>query len=121
SILLILSEEVLASVTAIFSRKLWNFFAATKTQPVVPGFAQAVARCEISLVEFVALEDLGENSFHRKIVRIQNSIGGADSRGVMRVTGCNHGQTANLRIFERVTVVAAQGRRGVENFDRVNR
>ena len=105
----------------IFSSELGNFFAAAKTEPIVPGFAQTIARREIPLVEFITLEDLGENSADRKIVGIQNRVGGADGGGVVRVAGGNHGKTPDLRIFKRVTVVAAQCRGGVKNFDRINR
>ena len=42
-------------------------------------------------------------------------------RGVMRVARRGHGQPADLRIFKGVTVVAAQGGRGVEDFERVDR
>src|SRR5947208_15297679 len=64
---------------------------------------------------------LSENSFHRKIFRIQNGVSRADSGGVMRVAGSDHGQIPDLCVLERVTVVATQSSRRVENFDRINR
>src|SRR5205823_11843548 len=109
------------AAVVIFSSELGNFFAAAKTEPVVPGFAQAVARREISLVELVALEDLGEDSCHRKIVRVQNRVSGSDGCGMMRIASGDHGQISDLRVLERVTVIAAQCGCSIENFNRVNR
>src|SRR5437879_5676712 len=40
---------------------------------------------------------------------------------MMRVAGSSHGQTANLRVLESVTVVAAEFGRSVENLDRIHR
>src|SRR5947208_13577587 len=63
---------------------------------------------------------LSENSFHRKIFRIQNGVRRADSGGVMRVAGSDHGQIPDLCVLERVTVISAQGGRSVKNFDRIH-
>src|SRR6266540_544624 len=62
-----------------------------------------------------------ENSFHRKVMGIDDSISCPNSSGMMRVAGGSHGQTANLRILESVTVVAAECGRRVENLDRIHR
>src|SRR5437763_12065558 len=85
------SEASIAAV-AIFGREFGNFFPTTKAEPIVPGFAQAVAGGEVLLVKFVALVDLGENSFHRKIVRVENRVAGADGRGMVRVAACDQRQ-----------------------------
>ena len=73
------------------------------------------------LVQFVALDDLGDDALHGEIVGVQNRVGGADRLGVVRVARGGHRQAAQLRVFESVTIVAAQGRGGVEDFQRVDR
>ena len=77
-------------MASIFGGKLGNFFAATKPEPVVPGFAKAVARGEILLVELVAFETLGEDTFHGKIASIENRVGRANRSRVVRVTRGGH-------------------------------
>src|SRR5215475_5440805 len=89
-----------AVVTPIFCGELGNFPAAAKSQPVVPRFAQTVARGLVLLIQFVAFEDLGENSSHRKIVRVDDRVSRPNSSGVMRIAGGGHGQTADLCVFE---------------------
>ena len=108
-------------VAAVFCGELWNFLSPPQSQPIVPCFAQAVARRLVFLIQFVALYDLRENSFHRKIVRVDDRVSRANGGGMMRVAGRSHGQTADLRVFESVTIVAAQRGCGVENFDRIDR
>src|SRR5262249_30840854 len=39
---------------------------------------------------------------------------------MMRVAGCSHGQTADLRVFESVTIVETKYGCRVKNFDRIN-
>ncbi len=39
---------------------------------------------------------------------------------MMRVAGGSHGQTADLRVFESITVVTAEGGCRIKNFDRVH-
>ena len=58
---------------------------------------------------------------HGKIVRVQDGVGGADRLGMMRVARRGHRQAAHLRVFESVTIVAAQGGGGVEDFERIDR
>ena len=108
-------------MATVFCGELGNLLAATQPQPVVPGFAQTVPRREISLVELVALNDLSENSLHRKIAGVQDCVSCADSRGVVRVARSNHRQTANLRVLKRITIITTQSRRSVENLDGVDR
>ena len=55
---------------AIFGRELGNFFAPAETEPVVPGFAHAVARGEVTLVELVAFDDLRQNAAHGEVIGI---------------------------------------------------
>src|SRR6266480_5250815 len=81
----------LAPVLAVFCCKLWNFLPASQSQPIVPGFAEAIARGQILLVELVTLQYLGENSFHGKIVGVQNRVSSPDSRGMMCVARGGHG------------------------------
>ena len=110
-----------AIVLSIFGSEFGNSFPAAETHPIVPGFAQAVSRGEVLLIELVALEDLREHTFHREIIGVQNGVGGADRRSMMGIAGRNHWQTAKLRIFKGVSIVTAQRGGGVENFDRVDR
>src|SRR2546428_45923 len=83
-------------------------FSSPQSQPVVPGFSKAVARGLIFLIQFVALYDLRENSSYGKIVGIDDRVGSANSSGMVRVAGCGHGQALNLRVLERVTIIAAK-------------
>src|SRR2546423_304695 len=108
-------------MAAVFGGEFGNSLAATEAEPIVPGFANAIPRSEISLIELIALDDLRQDAFDGKVSGIQDRVSGADSRGMMRVTGCGHRQTADLRVFESVAVVASEGGRGVENFDRIDR
>src|SRR5205085_11329896 len=105
---------------SVLGGEFGNSFPAAQAHPVVPGFAETVARGEVLLVEFVALEDLGENAFHRKIVGVQNGIRGPNRGSVMGVARGNHRQSAKLRVFESVSIVSAQSGGSVENFDRVD-
>src|SRR5215469_2197631 len=98
-----------------------DLLATLKSEPVVPGFAKAVARGLVLLSQFVALHYLREDSFHGKIVRIDDCISCSNGSCVMGVAGCSHGQTTNLCIFEGVAVVSAKRCRGIENLDGVNR
>src|SRR5207244_10665413 len=109
------------SVAIPFRGQLGNFLPAPQSQPVVPGFAEAIAGGLVFLIQLVALQDLCENSFHGKIIGIDDGISCPNGSGMMRVAGRSHGQTANLRVLESVAVVAAERSRSVENLDRVHR
>ena len=74
----------------IFCGELGNFPSAAKSQPVVPRFAQTVAWGLVFLIQFVAFDDLGENSSHRKIVRVDDRVGRPNSSGVVRIAGGSH-------------------------------
>src|SRR5438094_10636499 len=82
---------ILAPVLAVFCRKLLNLLPASQSQPIVPGFAEAIPRGQIFLVELVALQYLGQNSFHGKIVGVQNGVSSPDGRGMMCVARRGHG------------------------------
>ena len=110
----------MAVSAAVFCGKLRNFPSPLQPQPVVPGFAQAVSRGLIFLVQFVALYDLRENSFYGKIFGIHDRVSGANRGGMVRVARRSHGQAPNLRVLERVAVIAAKSCCGVEHLDRVN-
>ena len=84
-------------------------------------FSHAVAWREILLVEFVTLEDLREHTAHREVFGVQNGVSRADSGVMVRVARRGHGQTADLRIFEGIAIVAAQRGGGVEDLERVDR
>src|SRR5205814_8131553 len=86
-----LEREKSAPVLAVFCCKFWNFLPASQSQPIVPGFAEAITRGQIFLVELVALQYLGENSFHGKIVGVQNRVSSPDGRGMMCVARRGHG------------------------------
>ena len=104
-----------------FFRNRGRRSASPQAQPVVPGFTHAVARREVALVELIAFQDLRENSGDGQIIGVENCVSGADGGGVMRIARGGHGQAANLRVLERITIVATQGRRGIKHFDRVHR
>ena len=57
----------------------------------------------------------------RKILGVQNGVGGSDGGVMMGIARRRHGQAADLRIFEGIAIVAAQGGGGVENFERIDR
>src|SRR5256886_11188489 len=80
-----------APVLAVFCGKLWNLLPASQSQPIVPGFAEAIPGGQIFLVELVALQYLGDNSFHGKIVGVQNGVSSPDGRGMMCVARRGHG------------------------------
>ena len=108
------------ALLAVARSDFGKFFPA-QTHPVVPGLSHAVPRREILLVELVALQDLRESGFHREIFGVQNGVGGADCGGMVRIARRRHGQAAHLRILKGERVVAAQGGRGVENLQRIDR
>src|ERR1051326_5847596 len=108
------------SVRIVFRCSFRNFFPAPQSQPVVPSLAEAVARSLVFLGQFVAFQNLRENSFHRKIIRIDDRVGCPNSSRVMRIARGSHGQTTNLCILEGVAVVATERCCRVEHLDRVN-
>src|SRR5215472_14109924 len=107
-------------VATVFCGKLRNLSSAPQSQPIIPCLTQAVARCLVFLVEFVALYYLRENSSCRKIIRVDDRIRRANSSGMMGIAGGGHRQTADLRVFESVSVVTTQCGCGIENFDRID-
>src|SRR5438046_10124717 len=84
-------SEKSAPVLAVFCCKLWNFLPASQSQPIVPGFAEAIARGQILLVELVTLQYLCENSFYGKIVGVQTRLSRLDSQGMQYVAIGTHG------------------------------
>src|SRR5258708_36168079 len=111
----------MAIMAAVFRGQLRDLFPASESQPIIPGFAEAVARGLVFLSQFVALYNLRENSFYRKIVGIDDRVRCSNGRRMVRVARRRHGQTTNLGVLERVTVIAAKRCRGIENLDRIDR
>src|SRR5437764_13287367 len=91
-----------------------------QAHPVVPGFPYAIARREIFLVEFVALDELREDASGREIGGIQNGVGSDDRLAKMRIARRGHRQSATLRVFECVTLVATQRDAVVETYERTD-
>src|SRR5436189_6373518 len=81
----------LAPVLAVFCCKLWNLLPPSQSQPIVPGFAEAIPRGQIFLVELVALQYLGQNFFNGKIVGVQNGVSNSDGRGQLLVVRSGYG------------------------------
>src|SRR5215475_2129233 len=90
------NHNLVTVVATVFCGKLWNFPSPPQSQPIIPCFPQTIARCLVFLVEFVAFYDLRENSFCRKVIRIDDRISRSNSGGMMGVAGGGHRQTADL-------------------------
>ena len=56
-----------------------------------------------------------------QFLAINDGIGCADRGGVVSIACSGHGKSPHLRIFERVSVVTAQGGSGIEDFERIDR
>ena len=67
------------------------------------------------------MQNLRQHALHREIIRVKDCVSRSYGGLVMRIAASGHRQPFHLGEFKGLPVVALQGRRSVENFQRVDR